>query len=136
MISETVGCREAALSGRLTYLNTGSGTAAIKVYNGTRPDTAADAPTGDMLVSIPLNNTTGSVAGGSLTLSPSGAGMIAVTGTVAGGTEATWVRVVNRNGDTAFDMDAGLAGSGKECILSDVDLYAGGLLSVLSAVLG
>lgn len=136
MISETVACREAALSGRLSLLNTGSGTAAIRVYSGTRPATAADAPTSDMLVSIPLNNTTGSVGSGVLTLSPSGAGMIAVTGTVAAGTAASWARVVNRNGDTVFDMDAGLAGSGKECILSEVDLYAGGLVSVLSAVLG
>lgn len=129
MISETTSCREAALSGRLTFLNTGAGTAYIRVYGGTRPATAADAPGTTLLVQIPLENPAGAVATGALTLAPSDTGLIANTGT------ATWVRVVNRNDDTAFDMDAGLEASGAECEMSEVDLFAGGLVSVVSAVL-
>ena len=129
MISETTSCREAARSGRVSFLNTGTGIAAIRVYGGTRPATAADAPGTAMLVEIPLENTTGSVSAGALSLNPADTGLIANTGT------ATWVRVVNRNGDTGFDMDAGLEASGAECEMSEVDLFAGGLVSVVSAVL-
>lgn len=129
MISETTSCREAALSGRVSFLNTGTGIAAIRVYGGTRPATAADAPGTAMLVEIPLENTTGSVSAGALSLNPADTGLIANTGT------ATWARVVNRNGDTGFDMDAGLEASGAECEMSEVDLFAGGLVSVVSAVL-
>jgi hypothetical protein len=129
MISETTSCREAALSGRVSFLNTGTGIAAIRVYGGTRPATAADAPGTAMLVEIPLENTTGSVSAGALSLNPADTGLIANTGM------ATWVRVVNRNGDTGFDMDAGLEASGAECEMSEVDLFAGGLVSVVSAVL-
>lgn len=129
MISETTSCREAALSGRVSFLNTGTGIAAIRVYGGTRPATAADAPGTAMLVEIPLENTTGSVSAGALSLNPADTGLIANTGT------ATWVRVVNRNGDTGFDMDAGAVASGAECELSEVDLFAGGLVALVSAVL-
>lgn len=130
MISETTACRESALSGRLTFLDTGSGTASINVYGGTRPASVNDAPGSAALVTVDLNNPAGVVSGGVLTLDPTASGLIANTGT------ATWARVVNRNGGTAFDMDAGLTGSGAECVMSEVDLYAGGLVTVLSAVLG
>lgn len=129
MISETTSCREAALSGRLTFLNTGSGTAAIRIYGATRPVSVNDAPGTPLLVEVPLENPAGAVSGGALLLAPADTGLIANTGT------ATWARVVNRNGDTAFDMDAGLEASGAECEMSEVDLFAGGLVSVVSAVL-
>lgn len=129
MISETTSCREASLSGRLTFLNTGSGTAAVRVYGDTRPVSVNDVPGTTLLVEIPLENPAGAVSAGALSLSPADAGLIANTGT------ATWVRVVNRNGDTAFDMDAGAVASGAECELSEVDLFAGGLVALVSAVL-
>lgn len=129
MISETTACREGALSGRLTFLNTGSGTAAIRVYGGTRRTSVNDAPGTPMLVEIPLENTTGSVSAGALSLNPADTGLIANTGV------GTWATVVNRNGDTAFDMDAGAVGSGAECELSEVNLFAGGLVALVSAVL-
>lgn len=130
MISETEACRSSALTGRLNFLNTGSGDAAVRVYGGTRPADAETAPSGPPLVELLLNNPAGVVSGGLLTLDPVGATMISTSGT------ATWVRVVNRAGSTAFDMDAGAAGSGAECELSDVTLFAGGLVTIVSAVLG
>jgi len=129
MIEETTTCREAALTGRLTFLNTGTGTAALRVYGGTRPASVNDVPGTDLLVAIPLQDPVGVVSAGTLVLNPADTGLIATTGT------ATWARVVNQNGDTAFDMDAGLEGSGAECVLTEVDLYAGALVSVVSAVL-
>ncbi len=130
MIDETVECREAALTGRLNFLNTGTGDAGICVYGGTRPASSADAPGTSLLVRIDLEDPAGSVASGALTLAPADPGMIAVSGI------ATWARVVNQNGDTAFDMDAGEVASGAECELSSTLLYAGGLVAVVSAVLG
>lgn len=128
-MSESTGSREAALTGRLAFLNTGTGTAAVRAYGGTRAANADTAPGTTLLVEIPLENPAGSVDAGALTLAPATAGMIANSGT------ATWVRAVNRNGDAAFDMDAGLVGSGAECEMSEVILFAGGLVSVVSAVL-
>ena len=130
MISESAACHEAALTGRLTFLNTGSGVAGVCVYGGVRPATAADAPGSTVLVQIDLTNPAGSVATGSLTLTPVGANMVTASGL------ATWARVVNRNGDTAFDMDAGAIGSGAECELSDDTLFAGGMVTISSATLG
>ena len=129
MISETTACREGALSGRLAILNTGSGTAYVRVYGDGRPASVNDAPGTALLVQIPLTNPAGSVAAGALTLTASDTGLIANTGI------ATWVRVVNRNGDTAFDMDAGAVASGAECELSEVNLFAGGLVALVPAVL-
>lgn len=129
MIEETTACREAALNGRLTFLNTGSGTAAVRIYGGARPGSVNSAPGSSVLVNIPLSAPAGTVATGQLTLSPSGPGTVSTGGT------ATWARVVNRNGDTAFDMDVGLTGSGAECILTQTTLTPGNLVSITSAVL-
>lgn len=129
MIEETTACREGALSGRLTFLNTGAGTAYVRVYGETRRASVNDAPGTPLLVEIPLENPAGAVSAGALTLSAADTGLIANTGI------ATWATVVNRNGDTAFDMDAGAVASGAECELSEVNLFAGGLVALVSAVL-
>lgn len=131
MISETAACRQAALEGRLIFLSTGTGVAAIKIYAGTRPASAADAPGASvMLVQIDLTSAVGAVSGAALTLNAVGAGLIAESGV------ATWARVINRNGATAFDMDVGLSTSSAECKLVDTTLYAGGQVALISASLG
>jgi hypothetical protein len=129
MIEETVACREAALTGRLSFLNTGTGTAAVQIYGGTRPGSVNSAPGSSPLVTIPLDNPAGAVSSGSLVLDPFAPGLIAVTG------EATWARVINRNGATAFDLDAGAVGSAAEVQLSQTQLYAGGSVAIVSATL-
>ncbi len=130
MITETTPSREAALTGRLAFLNTGTGTAEVRIYGGTRPTLASDPPTSAMIVAIPLENPAGTVASGALTLLPAEPGMITTSGV------ATWARVVNRDAATAFDMAAGAEGSGAECELSDTTLWAGGSVAITSAVLG
>lgn len=130
MISETVACRQAALDGRLIFLSTGTGAAKIKIYDGTRPASAADAATGTLLVEIELTSAVGSVSAGVLTLNSVGPALIAQSGI------ASWARVINRNGDTAFDMDVGLTNSTAECKLVDTTLFAGGQVALISAALG
>lgn len=128
MIEETLNFHSAAHVGRLAFLNTGSGVAAVEVYGGTRAASVNDAPGTPLLVSIPLDNPAGSISGGILSLIADDNGLILVSGT------ATWARVVNRNGDTAFDMDAGETDA--ECILSTTTLLAGGSVVLISANLG
>ncbi len=128
-IRETTPSREAALSGRLAYLNTGAGTAAVELYGGTKPAAVTDPPGTPLLASVPLDNPVGAVSGGMLTLAPADAGLILETGI------ATWARAVNRDGATAFDMDAGVTGGGAECQMPNTNLYAGGQVAISSAAL-
>lgn len=129
MISESTDCRSAALDGRLSFLDTGGGSAKLNVYSAPRPATAQATATGDLLATISLTDPCGAVTGGILSLTPQGAATIVQSGTAA------WVRVVNGAGATAFDMDAGAIGSGAECELSAVDLLVGGLVVLTSATL-
>jgi hypothetical protein len=130
VITESTACREAALAGRLTFLNTGTaGAAAILIFGGTRPASVADAPGSAPLASIELQNPAGTVAAGVLTLAAASTGMVATTGVAA------WARVLNRDAATAFDMDAGDMASAAECKLSSVNLMAGGLVLLVSAAL-
>ncbi len=100
-ITITTAHNDARLGGTLAYLDTGTGNAAVRIYGGTRPATPADVPTSAMLVQVGLTKPAGSVAAGVLTLTQLEDGLIAETGI------ATWARVVNGNGDTAFDCDCG-----------------------------
>lgn len=83
-----------------------------------------------MLVQCALAKPCGTVAAGALTLSSPIDATIATTGT------ATWARVVNGNGDTAFDCDAGQGSGAWEVQLAEASLYAGGTARITSAVLG
>lgn len=124
MIEETQAFRESALTGRLDFLNTGAGVAKVNVYGGTRPASVDDVPGTFVLVAIDLDNPAGVVSAGELTLTPVDAALVTNSGT------ATWARVTNRNDATAFDMDVGV-----ECVLSSTTLYAGGQVTLVSAVL-
>lgn len=130
MIEESTDSRSAAMTGRLAFLDTGSGNAAIRIYGGTRRATTADTPSSAMLVQIGLTKPAGTVSAGVLTLSAAANGLIAETGT------PTWAIVVNGNGDTAFDCDAGQGAGAWEIQLVQAVLYAGGDAALQSATLG
>lgn len=120
----------ARLVGSLADLDAGVGNAAIRIYGGTRPASPDDVPTSAMLVQISLTKPAGTVSAGVLSLTQLEAGQIQVTGT------ATWARVVDGDGATCFDCDAGEGAGAWEIQLSQALLYAGGDVALISAVLG
>jgi len=113
-VIESTASREAALTGRLTYLGTA---AKLRLYD------AADI----LIAEVALQNPAGAVSAGALTLLASGAATVVATGT------PTYATVVNGSNDTAFTMSAGVTGSGADCIISDAVLYAGGVVTIVSA---
>ena len=128
-VAESTASREAALQGRLTFLDNGPDAAAINIYGGVRPDSPAGTPADAAMATIPLKVPAGEVANGVLTLQAAEPGLITVTGT------ATWARVTNAAGMVAFDMAVGDMNSTANCKLSTVDLLAGGLVVLISATL-
>jgi hypothetical protein len=126
-ITESNASRVKAMEGRLAFLDTGSGFAKIRLYDGTRPLVSADPDVGSTLIAeVALTKPAGSIVSNALTLTASGAGDVLQTGT------PTWARAVNGDGATAFDTDAGIVGSGAECIISDEVLYAGGVVTIVN----
>lgn len=129
MISETPASREASLQGRLTFLDAGPDNAKMLVYGGTRPENSSLMASSEVLCELVLTKPAGSIASGQLSLTQQGEGLILRTGI------ATWVRVTNGQGQTAFDLDAGPQEGTAEAKFTSVQLYAGGGLRLLSAVL-
>ncbi|MBV5297855.1 MAG: hypothetical protein JZU64_06850 [Rhodoferax sp.] len=126
----TTAHNNARLAGTVAYLDTGAANAAVRVYGGTRPATPADAPTSAMLVQVSLTKPCGTVTAGVLTLTQLEDGLITETGI------ATWARVVNSDGATAFDCDAGQGVGAWEAQLAQTALYAGGGARIASFTLG
>jgi len=129
-VAITTAHNEARLQGTLTYLDTGAGNAAVRIYGSTRPATPADTPGSAMLVQVELTKPCGTITAGVLTLTQQADGMIANSGT------ATWARIVNGAGATAFDCDAGEGIGAWEVQLATATLYAGGDAKIVSALAG
>lgn len=118
----------ARLNGTLAYLDTGSGHARIRIYDGVRPASGGGATT--LLTEIALDKPSGAVANGILTLTSADIPLVLASGT------ATWARIVNGNGDMALDCDvSNQAGTGDIKLVS-TSLYAGGKAVLSSATLG
>lgn len=129
-LSQSQGFNEAGLTGRLAYLDQGSGNARIRVYSGSRP-TPGGTPSGTLLFEIGLTKPAGVVASNALTLSAAATETLGLaTGTAA------WGRVINGNGDWCIDGSVSEAGGGGEFIVSTVNVYFGGSVSLMSAVFG
>ena len=120
----------ARLQATLDYLDTGTGNAAVRIYGGTRPATPDDTPTSTILAQVELTKPCGTITDATLTLTPLANGLITTTGI------ATWGRIVNANGDTAFDCDAGEGVGAWEIQLEQTSLFAGGDCIITSATLG
>ena len=129
-VAVTAALNDARLQAVANWLDTGSGNAAVRIYPSPRPATPADTPTTAMLAQISLTKPCGALTNGVLTLTPEANGLIAETGT------ATWARIVNGNGDTAFDCDCGTGPGAWEVQLPQATLYAGGAARITIAVLG
>lgn len=127
-LSVSFDLKNARLASVVTFLDTGAGPARVRIYPGTRPLVSAAPDTG-FLVELPLLKPSGSVLDGVLTLAPGEPVLNANSGVAA------WARVVNGNGETAFDCDVtDTAGSGEIKIQSTV-LYEGGETRMVSGVL-
>ncbi len=132
MIEESTAFREAALVGRVSFLDQGPNPAKMYVFGGARASDIATLAAGAPLCIITLATPAGTVASGVLSLSQLEDGLI-----LAGGLP-TWCRVFNGDGLPCFDLDAGLEGSGSEAeaIFKATSLYPGGLLRLASCYLG
>lgn len=127
-IAEHLDSKQQAMLGRLTFLDTGAGVARVRIYAGTRP-AVTDPPPIAFIVELPLLDPSGSVSSGVLTLAPGASQLNPSSGV------ATWARVVNGNGDTAFDCTVtDLAGTG-EIKIQNTTLYEGGETRMVSGVL-
>lgn len=125
----TTAHNSARLTGTLNFLDTGSGSARFRIYGGTRRAAITDAPGTPLLAEITLTKPCGTVSNGQLTLTQLEDGLIENSGT------ATWGSVVNGDGATAFDCDAGEGVGAWELQLAQVLLYAGGGARIVNAVL-
>lgn len=129
MISVSVALANARLDAVVTFLALGSGAARIDIFGTVRPANGAD-PGGAPLVSIPLLEPVGIVAGAVLTITPPESAMISVTGT------AVWARFVNGDGAPAWDCDVSEAGGPGEVWIDSVQLFAGGRATITAGALG
>lgn len=129
MIQISTALNDQRLAGVITFLGLGTPAAVARLYSGTRP-AFGTAPTGTLLVEIPLQEPIGQVANGSLAITPSDEALILADGV------ATWARVLNGEGAIAWDCDvSNLAGTG-EIRISSTTLYAGGYTRIISGTLG
>ncbi|MFZ6767757.1 hypothetical protein ACO0LM_11805 [Undibacterium sp. Di26W] len=119
---------DARLAGSLAHLDAGTGRARIRIYEGVQPDLGGTAT--NLLVEITLTKPAGVIASGVLSLTQSGSALIMRTGV------ATWARVINGNGEIAFDCDVTDDTGTGILKLSSTQLYAGGNVPLQSAVIG
>lgn len=121
----------ARLDAVLAFLATGAGRARVRIFAGSRPPSADAAPGAgaDILVELELDDPPGVVASGALTLDPLADGLIMATG------QAAWARVLNGAGAAAFDCDVSDTAGSAPLKLDTTQLYAGGAVRLVSAVL-
>lgn len=110
----------------LNRLDNGAVHARIRIYDGTRP---AFGVAGNVLAEVVLDKPCGVVASRILTLNATDAALVLKSG------NATWARVINANGDVAFDADVSDQNGIGDIRLSKTTLYEGGEVALLSAKL-
>lgn len=102
---------------------------AINIYTGTQPATPNTAPTGTLLVSIPLNNPSwGAAASGTSALVTT----TAVSATVTTGGTAGWFRVLDRTNNTTTGgcWDGSCGTSGADLNFDNITFIAGGICTI------
>jgi len=101
---------------------------ALHIYTAPQPAVGAALTTQILLISLPLDTPTGIVSGHTLTLYLRGAQAVASGA-------AAWARL--EDGALAFcaDFDVTATGGGGAITMDDVELYTGGTVQNMSAVL-
>lgn len=126
--------RAAAMAGRRSAIDGVTG-GFMEVYTGLKPNYAEDEPGATRLALIPFALPCGTIASNADTYSVRLNFTVPITVSVDATGLAGWVRVTNDEGVAMFDVDAGVPGSGKPAILSELQLYAGGEVTLLSCYL-
>ena len=102
----------------------------MHIYDGIRPDPGLAITTQALLADIALPRPLAPPAqNGVLEFHPVAESLALATGI------ATWVRLTNGDGLWVADGDVGLMDSGADVELDDLELYRGGTVSVLAAIL-
>jgi len=127
-LSVSLDLKNVRLSAVVAFLDTGVGVARVRIYPGVRPLVSAPPDSG-LLAELPLLKPSGSVVDGILTLAPGAPVLNANSGVAA------WARVVNGNGETAFDGDVTDTGGAGEIKIQSTVLYEGGETRMVSGTL-
>jgi hypothetical protein len=128
-LSVSFDLKNARLSAVVAFLDTGAGVARVRIYPGVRVLVGA-VPNGGFLAELPLQKPSGSVLDGLLTLVPGDPVLNANSGVAA------WARVVNGNGETAFDCDVSDTTGTGEIKIQNTVLFEGGETRMVSGTLG
>ena len=129
MIGLSTALKNARLESVAAFLQMGTAGATANVYDGARPALGA-VPTGVLLVAIPLAVPVGTVGNGVLTITPTADALNAATG------QASWARILNGDGDLAWDCDVSDASGTGELVLTATTLYIGGFTRIVAGTLG
>lgn len=113
---------EARLLGTLAFLDAGAANATISIYATARPVGGAD-PLGTPLATLTLSRPCATLIGGVLVLEP-----IVAPATVTTTGAAVWARWLNGDGVWALDCDVSVEAGVGELRLTQLQLYAGGLV--------
>jgi hypothetical protein len=128
-LSVSFDLKNARLSAVVAFLDTGESVARVRIYPGVRVLVGAD-PNGGFLAELPLQKPSGSVLDGLLTLVPGDPVLNANSGVAA------WARLVNGNGETAFDCDVSDTTGTGEIKIQNTVLFEGGETRMVSGTLG
>lgn len=123
-LSETV--RNARLQALLDAIDMGAGDSVISFYTAPQPVGGGAVTSQTLLASCALFTPSGSVANGIMTFNAISDEMAVKSNGVA-----EWCRIFDGDGNFILDMDCGLSGSGAIMILDDINLNAGGKVSVI-----
>lgn len=121
----------ATCNGAVDAIDTGSGTAKLNIYGGTRPANPATAAGSSPLVSFDLPNPCFGNAAMVSSNAKASANAITPVNASAGGT-ATWARVLDRNGNAYNDVDVTDTSGSGEVKLSSTTVVNGTETSVVS----
>lgn len=128
-ISYVTALRTTRITAVLTAIDAGSGAGKLQFYTGVSPG-INNAATGTLLAELTLSDPCGTVTGGVLTFSAITADSSAnATGT------AGYARLVTSADAAVADLSVGATGSGADIILNNVNIVAGGAVSVTSATI-
>lgn len=112
--------RNAMVDAVVDRLDAGSGAGTVKIYTGSQPADADDAPSGTLLCTLTLGDPAfGSAASGVATANAVAAVAAAATGT------AGWFRAADSDGNKVLDGSVTATGGGGDMTLNTVSVVSG-----------